>query len=163
MCKGCPPSLLFPFVSPVCRFFEQRRIYDEKNTCIGGAITLIAPLPNFARACGRVSVGGHPDKRPDSRPGSSVFSTNPIINRQPEAKPAYLVLPEGRDLKQRRSGLFWSLCALQRHGIRRGLSIFARRAEGTPSNPRQQQRLDHLNLASPTRRGGDATAGAFAT
>jgi len=25
-------------------------------------------LPNFARACGRVSVGGHPDKRPDSRP-----------------------------------------------------------------------------------------------
>jgi len=25
-------------------------------------------LPKFARACGRVSVGGHPDKRPDSRP-----------------------------------------------------------------------------------------------
>jgi hypothetical protein len=25
-------------------------------------------LPNFARACGRVPVGGHPDKRPDSRP-----------------------------------------------------------------------------------------------
>jgi hypothetical protein len=24
--------------------------------------------PNFARACGRVPVGGHPDKRPDSRP-----------------------------------------------------------------------------------------------
>jgi hypothetical protein len=24
-------------------------------------------LPNFARACGRVSIGGHPDKRPDSR------------------------------------------------------------------------------------------------
>jgi hypothetical protein len=29
---------------------------------------LCAQLPNFARACGRVSVGGHPDKRPDSRP-----------------------------------------------------------------------------------------------
>jgi hypothetical protein len=28
----------------------------------------ISELPNFARACGRVSVGGHPDKRPDSRP-----------------------------------------------------------------------------------------------
>jgi hypothetical protein len=30
--------------------------------------SLICPLPNFARACGRVPVGGHPDKRPDSRP-----------------------------------------------------------------------------------------------
>jgi len=29
---------------------------------------LISRLPKFARACGRVSVGGHPDKRPDSRP-----------------------------------------------------------------------------------------------
>lgn len=143
--------------------FADQRIYDEKNSCNGGEMLLLAELPNFARACGRVSVGGHPDKRPDSRPDPSVFSMDPIINRQPEAKPAYLVLPEGRDLKQRRSGLFWSLCALQRHGIRRGLSIFARRAEGTPSNPRQQQRLDHRNLASPTRRGGDATAGAFAT
>src|SRR3954462_5219747 len=26
-------------------------------------------LPNFARACGRVSVGRYPDKRPDSRQG----------------------------------------------------------------------------------------------
>ena len=34
--------------------------------------TSIGPIyrsPNFARACGRVLVGGHPDKRPDSRPG----------------------------------------------------------------------------------------------
>jgi len=29
---------------------------------------LISRPPNFARACGRVPVGGHPDKRPDSRP-----------------------------------------------------------------------------------------------
>ena len=26
-------------------------------------------LTQFARACGRVPVGGHPDKRPDSRQG----------------------------------------------------------------------------------------------
>ena len=26
-------------------------------------------MPNFARACGRVSVGRYPDKRPDSRQG----------------------------------------------------------------------------------------------
>jgi hypothetical protein len=31
------------------------------------ASSLIESLPNFARACGRVSIGGHPDKRPDSR------------------------------------------------------------------------------------------------
>jgi hypothetical protein len=31
-------------------------------------IALNSRLPNFARACGRVPVGGHPDKRPDSRP-----------------------------------------------------------------------------------------------
>ena len=29
---------------------------------------LMSRPPNFARACGRVPVGGHPDKRPDSRP-----------------------------------------------------------------------------------------------
>jgi hypothetical protein len=29
---------------------------------------LMSRSPNFARACGRVPVGGHPDKRPDSRP-----------------------------------------------------------------------------------------------
>jgi len=123
---------------------------------------LFPRLPNFARACGRVSVGGHPDKRPDSRPGSSDFSTSPIINRQPEAKPAYLVLPEGRDLKQRRSGLFWSLCALQRHGTRRGLSIFARRAVGLPLPIHGSIiGLKCPNLASPTRRGESATARAL--
>jgi hypothetical protein len=31
--------------------------------------THISRVPNFARACGRVSVGGYPDKRPDSRQG----------------------------------------------------------------------------------------------
>src|ERR1700677_1463336 len=76
-------------------------------------------MPNFARACGRVSIGGHPDKRPDSRPerdrndrkiiGSSELRT---LDWQPEAKPAHLVLHEGRGLKQRRGGLFWSLPVL---------------------------------------------------
>src|SRR5437764_12525315 len=41
----------------------------EKNCCEGGAKHLSALLPNFARACGRVSVGRYPDKRPDSRQG----------------------------------------------------------------------------------------------
>ena len=38
-------------------------------------------MPNFARACGRVSVGRYPDKRPDSRQGmknrGSTFSKRP--------------------------------------------------------------------------------------
>ncbi len=41
---------------------------NEKNSCQARKHRLCAQLPNFARACGRVSVGGHPDKRPDSRP-----------------------------------------------------------------------------------------------
>ena len=41
----------------------------QKNYCIGGATVLSNSSPNYARACGRVLVGGHPDKRPDSRPG----------------------------------------------------------------------------------------------
>jgi len=40
----------------------------EKNACTKVQTILFADLPKFARACGRVSVGGHPDKRPDSRP-----------------------------------------------------------------------------------------------
>src|ERR1700743_1195933 len=42
---------------------------SRKNSCEGDSKTLCADLPNFARACGRVSVGRYPDKRPDSRQG----------------------------------------------------------------------------------------------
>jgi hypothetical protein len=45
---------------------------------------IISELPNFARACGRVSVGGHPDKRPDSRLGKTHYFPN-SRDRQPEA------------------------------------------------------------------------------
>jgi hypothetical protein len=43
-----------------------------KKMLRGGFKTLISRLPNFARACGRVSVGGYPDKRPDSRQGNGT-------------------------------------------------------------------------------------------
>jgi hypothetical protein len=39
-----------------CRIFLQ---YSSIATMCGS--------PKFARACGRVSIGRHPDKRPDSR------------------------------------------------------------------------------------------------
>jgi len=45
-------------------------------------------VPNFARACGRVSVGGHPDKRPDSRLRKSATRSRRLpcsSDRQPEA------------------------------------------------------------------------------
>lgn len=66
---------------------------NQKNTCYPRRTELSADLPNFARACGRVSVGGHPDKRPDSRPKARfAFEKS---NRQPEAKPAHLALKRG--------------------------------------------------------------------
>src|SRR5215468_4408246 len=83
-------------------------------------------LPNFARACGRVSVGGHRDKKPDSRLRKNLLPCT--RDRQPEAKPAQPALPGRRGLKQRRNGLFWSLPAA-RSGYRRGLSFFAGRAD----------------------------------
>src|SRR4029077_4589529 len=68
------------------------------------AIRTNSPLAQYARACGRVSVGGDLDKRPVNRPSKA---------RQPEANRR--TPPNGgRDLKQRRTGLFWSLLALQR-------------------------------------------------
>ncbi len=41
----------------------------QKKCCEADSKPLFALLPNFARACGRVSVGRYPDKRPDSRQG----------------------------------------------------------------------------------------------
>ena len=41
----------------------------QKNCCEAKSKVLFPALPNFARACGRVSVGRYPDKRPDSRQG----------------------------------------------------------------------------------------------
>ena len=107
---------------------------------------LMSRPPNFARACGRVSVGGHPDKRPDSRRGVGLSKDSPkarlgclapTTDRQPEAKPAHPALNGGRGLKQRRSGLLWSRRPSKgRH--RRGLSILPAVRNGTSrSNPRQ--------------------------
>lgn len=81
---------------------------------------LISASPNFARACGRVPVGGHPVNcrtaarglRIDGRKGGSlrpaiqVATPDPDNNRQPEAKPANPALHGGRSLKQRRTGFF---------------------------------------------------------
>ncbi len=115
---------------------------------------LFPRLPNFARACGRVSVGGHPDKRPDSRPGSSDFSTGPIINWQPEAKPAYLVLPEGRDLKQRRIGLFRLSLPSKGMESEEACPSLPTVRRGSPFQSKAVHAVDLTPLAFPTRRCG---------
>ena len=51
------------------RACQRKFARPEKNCCTAESNHLFALLPNFARACGRVSVGRYPDKRPDSRQG----------------------------------------------------------------------------------------------
>ena len=69
---------------------------SQNSSCAPAHLLYASACPNFARACGRVSVGGDLDKRPVNRP---------LKNRQPEANRR--TPPNGgRDSKQRRTGLF---------------------------------------------------------
>ena len=115
------------------------------------ALLRICALPNFARACGRVSVGGHPvNCRTAARglKGSMVarvdpYGRHPGGDTGPRQQPAAggetgePRSPRGTQLKATTNGLFWSRRPSKgRH--RRGLFLFARRAVGVlPSNPRQ--------------------------
>ena len=112
----------------------------------------ICALPNFARACGRVSVGGHPDKRPDSRPRALLLS---ITNRQPEAKPAYFALSGGRDLKQRRTGFFGLVGPPKVSTEEACFSLPGVRSGDTLSNPRQHRRVKNpsASFVSPSHEG----------
>jgi hypothetical protein len=138
-----------------------RRTLDRSGRKSGGSGTVFplwsgAPgriwrLPNFARACGRVSVGGHPvNCRTAARglKGSMVarvdpYGRHPGGNTGPRQQPAAggetgePRSPRGTQLKATTNGLFWSRRPSKgRH--RRGLFILARRAVGVPpSNPRQ--------------------------
>ena len=68
-------------------------------------IDYFEPSPNFARACGRVSIGGHPDKRPDSRLRKRLYFLAPATgsrrrNRRTRSQ-------RGTRLKATTEGLFW--------------------------------------------------------
>ena len=65
-----------------------------------GTHTLCPRLPNFARACGRVSVGRYPDKRPDSRQGVKKPRGSSEVQKSEDLKVARL---EGLKTKQTRS------------------------------------------------------------
>jgi hypothetical protein len=109
------------------RCAAQKKSNDAgQKPLVFGAKGRIYSFAQIARACGRVSVGGDPDKRPVNRR---------YKNRQPEANRRTPPSTEDRDLKQRRTGLFWSLLALQRLTYRRGLSFLPGVRKGTsPSN-----------------------------
>ena len=77
-------------------------------------------VAQIARACGRVSRGGDPDKRPVNR---QLKDRQPEANRQTPPN-------GGRDLKQRRTGLF-RLCQFPNLAYRRGLSFLPGVRNGT--------------------------------
>lgn len=122
----------------------------------------------FARACGRVSVGGHPDKRPDSRqvletdgggwispqitlpvpPQGNCHRTATGSRRRNRRTPN---LHGGRSLKQRRNGLFLVSLVLQRPAPKR-LVLHCRACGVSPSDGYQSPNLVvRLFLASPSR------------
>src|SRR4051812_35852637 len=124
--------------------------FDKPLRSAGNA-PIYAP-PNFARACGRVLVGGHPDKKADSRQGHKGFALGDWISRgkdpgsqdpRPEQRPAAggetgePRSPRGTQLKATTERAFLVSSALQRSTPKR-LVHLARRAVGvSPSKQRQ--------------------------
>src|SRR5581483_9978821 len=113
-----------------------------------GAIRLFRIPPYFARACGRVSVGGHPDKRPDSRPEREFRGRSQDPTPNSPAAPKHLTgsrrrnrlspaLGGGRGLKQRRSGFSGPPASIPGACHRRGLFIIAGSAVRGPPKPTQ--------------------------
>jgi hypothetical protein len=90
----------------------------------------IYPLAQIARACGRVSVGGDPDKRPVNR------QKKPAAGGEP-ANPA----KRGTRLKATTDRAFSSLSA-SKADVPKRLVYLAARAEGSSSHPNE----GHSNL-----------------
>ena len=103
-------------------------------------MALCNACPIFARACGRVSIGGHPDKRPDSRLGKpQAFLT---MRSAAGGETSTACSQQATRLKATTE---WALVvspAFHRRPVTsEGLFIIAGRADGfSPSNPRQHER-----------------------
>ena len=132
----------------------------------GGRHPYIA-FTQFARACGRVPVGGHPDKRPDSRQGledgwrgwTSLKSRLPVsartpfpdTDRQPEAKPANPESPRGTQLKATTERAFLVSPAFHRPAPKR-LVLHCRACGVSPSDGYQSPDVFVRRIsASPSR------------
>ena len=146
-----PECAVFATAAARCGFDREIRVDRAAIPLLSGGVLRICAVPNFARACGRVPVGGHPvNCRTAARglKGSMVarvdpYGRHPGGNTGPRQQPAAggetgePRSPRGTQLKATTNGLFWSRRPSKgRH--RRGLFLFARRAVGVlPSNPRQ--------------------------
>ena len=113
--------------------------FKTKTLAQCGCNSLLAKLPNFARACGRVSVGGHPDKRPDSRLRKRLYFLAPATGSRRRTGNASS--PLATRLKATTEGLFWLLPAPM-PGTPKGLVHLCQQCgTGFPSSgPRQQSR-----------------------
>ena len=148
---------------------KKMRLRVHKTLVVGGERPYIA-FTQFARACGRVLVGGHPDKRPDSRQGWETdgggwtspqitlpaLARGPLPNsdRQPEAKPANPESPRGTQLKATTERAFLVSLTLQRSTPKR-LVLHCRPCGDKSPNRRcfRVRTFRPLSLASPSRLG----------
>src|SRR6185312_1938470 len=76
-----------PGLSALSTASWRNRAAHQKKSCEAGSKVLFPLLPNFARACGRVSVGRYPDKRPDSRQRDEGPRVAPSLRLGSETKP----------------------------------------------------------------------------
>src|SRR5207247_4935850 len=101
--------------------------------------SLISFLPNFARACGRVSIGGHPDKRPDSRLRRRLHFLAPATgSRRRTGQPRS---PRGTRLKATTERAFLESRRQCRIAEEACPSLPGVRIGSLPSGPRQQSRV----------------------
>ncbi len=121
-----PRAWLFRNTPDLCEGFPKKIPLGAKKILRRGPECIFSPLPNFARACGRVSVGGDPDKRPVNR------QQKPAAGGEP-ANPA----KRGTRLKATTDRAFSSLLALQRLAYRRGLSFLPGVRSGSSSHSKR--------------------------
>ncbi len=114
--------------------FTPRKKLNEcscKNTCAAVRMDVYPPHP--IRTCLWSRVGRWASGQEAGQPPGTNWSRTP--DRQPEAKPVHLVLHQGRGLKQRRSGLFWSQPGSTSGGSKR-LVLHCRACGGLPCKRR---------------------------
>ena len=99
-----------------CAGAQEKACHQSKCAYLG--------IAQIARACGRVSVGGDPDKRPVNHPSEKTGSRR---------RTGELRFRGGSRLKATTDRAFSSLSALQRSAYRRGLSFLP--GVRTGSNP----------------------------
>ena len=127
----------FPACGPVARPPSAILSAEAQKPLESGGRSAYLPLAQLSHvpvvACR--PVGLRTRGRGDAQVDPERATRSPGISRkgrQPESETGELRLRGGRDLKQRRSGLFWSLPALHRPGSLKRHYILAGRADRVP-------------------------------